>query len=1001
MFWNLTAQVPISLPVTLISRSDGLTETDNRFIYKDSEGFVWISSIQGLNRYDGKHVKTYLPDSRDSTSLKGLMVNGYFFEDVEKNIWFTTYDAVNCYIRKKDIFQSYTNPDNTEGGYFSGGLDSLGQLWLLYDTLLVTFDIHTHQFASKARVRSGVSRLQITLNPKGEISRAYTFNTERSLPGFDIIDFEGHDSIRSRSYFTRVDAYPFVVRNIYTESNSSLWIASHTGLIHMNPETKDTTVYSPFPEKEFVYFNHVKRLNDSLLIIASYGKGVFTFHIRKKIFINHYQFNFNDVPVRDPLQVIYMDNEGGVWVSVLGKGVAYFHAETLFFRYYKHTISTSLLTSGIYLNSLIEIGDGTVWGSSFRHGAVRMKDASQIIENYNRDITKEWIADNTKKSYLDCKGRIWTLTASGPCIRYPDNSVKRLVSDSIFSVADLCETNIGEILLAPDQGGLYRCIEHDLRQFILKRIESVDLSLHYTLLYQHSDQMIFGTANMTTLDIYDPEKDFALIQSIPLSVNALCMTSLQSGKEIWIGTNDGIYSYSTASESMMKPEWLDFLHSIIVYGIVPVDDRYVWLSTNHGIYNLDLKKLTYEWYDLNNGAGPMAFNPNSFLRRTNGEIWFGSLDGIIVFDPSKESHTSPISNLYISKILINDSETRLLTCAQTGATNVAELKYIKLPFSNRTLSFEFTAFDYEGPDHATYEYRMKGIDVDWIVSDHGGFARYANLRPGDYRFEARSGNGSPDSYSPIRSLDIRIIAPFYQQWWFISIALVLAGLLFFLIVRFFEKRKQELQRLAYENQLAIESERLRIANDMHDDLGSGLSALSLRAKIISSQLKEPGLQSQMEELVGNTNRLTRQIRETIWTINSKNDTIDNLVTRLHQYSLEYMENSGITCNIELMEEQIHTPIPGAHRRAIYLTYKEALHNIVKHAQATKVLIHMNVDSSRHLIIDILDDGKGFNPEQLSSGLGMASMKKRMEEIGGIFSLSSSDQGTHVVFSYPV
>ncbi|HJW28811.1 MAG TPA: triple tyrosine motif-containing protein, partial [Saprospiraceae bacterium] len=637
--------------------------------------------------------------------------------------------------------------------------------------------------------------------------------------------------------------------------------------------------------------------------------------------------------------------------------------------------------------------------SSSLNGGVILKDASTITEQYNKDQTKGWMANNTSGSIMDSRGRIWTLTANGPCIRYPDHHVVPLLNGPLFKVSAICELKQGSLVLSPDGGGLSITHETSRDQFTIEPLLTVDGSKQYTYLYTHADGRVFGAANLSILDIYDPSSEFRLIHSFPLHAITLCMVPMDQADQVWIGTDHGVSIFNTQSNHLEKAEWTNFLSGLMVNGIVPENDSIVWLSTNQGIYRLETRSHTYMTFDLSNGLGSMTFNSNAFLKRKNGEIWFAGQDGITVVEVSKEVKDVPLRHIAFSKILVNDLESEQLSCTRTKATNVGVFQSIRLPFRDNTLSFEFVAFDYGGPGHPQYEYRMAGLDKDWIISDHGGFARYPNIKAGKYVFQVRAKNGTQPGYSPVRSLDIQIIAPLYQRPWFIALLVFLAGTFLFWLNQLNERRKRKMQKLVYEKKLELEAERLRISNDMHDDLGSGLSALHLRTKLLADQIQDPAIKEQMQEVNAGADRLTQQIRETIWTINSRNDTIDSLVTRLHQYAIEYFDGSGIQCTVDLMPEQNLTPILGKVRRDIFLAYKEALHNIYKHAGATEVRIRLFVNEGNQLVIDIRDNGHGFDTEAGSTGLGLKSMRRRIEDLGGRFELNSGKSGTRISINY--
>jgi signal transduction histidine kinase len=209
-----------------------------------------------------------------------------------------------------------------------------------------------------------------------------------------------------------------------------------------------------------------------------------------------------------------------------------------------------------------------------------------------------------------------------------------------------------------------------------------------------------------------------------------------------------------------------------------------------------------------------------------------------------------------------------------------------------------------------------------------------------------------------------------------------------------------LLKLAYEKQLAVEQERIRIANNLHDDLGSSLSALNLKAQMLAQQSDDPSIRNEIGQLAINTQSLVGQIREMIWTTNSQYDTVDNLVTRLHEYALDYFKHSSVRCKVKLMPEEVKNAISGQHRQEIYLVFKEALHNIMKHAHASEVNIDIALDPG-FLVIRIQDNGKGFDAHKHSSGMGIHSMQRRMQEAGGTMELTSDASGTRIALKYPL
>ena len=489
----------IDLRINLISSTDGLRNTENRFLFSDSENFTWISSTHGLYRFNGKNVDAFFPGHDDPLTMRGFIVNTNFSEDQEHNIWFTTYDAINCYIRKSNSFKSFTRPGNREGGYFAGGLDSLQQLWFLHGDLLVKFNIITHQFHVVTPVRSGVSRLKLRVDSHGKVETAYIYNSERTLPGFDIIEFDNDKPVRTNSFFTRESGQPLVTRTIYIENESSLWIPSHRALYHFNPQGSLLDSFSFAKPGSEVYFNSADRLNDSMLILSTYGKGVYTFNLRKQVFQEHYQLISSNLPVEYPLQTMYVDPHGGVWISISDKGVGYFHPEKNLFTYSRLSLTTSQLTSGIDLNQMIEMPDGRIWGSSGLNGAVLLEDTKTVCTHFNKDVTPNWIANNTKSAFLDSQHRVWTLTANGPCLYYDAKTIQPLVPDKRFSVDNVVEIEKGLFLLNTPLNGLFYCRDSGNGRFDIASVTTIDKRRQFSILYRHANSKIYGLDNLETL----------------------------------------------------------------------------------------------------------------------------------------------------------------------------------------------------------------------------------------------------------------------------------------------------------------------------------------------------------------------------------------------------------------------------------------------------------------------------------------------------------------------
>lgn len=214
------------------------------------------------------------------------------------------------------------------------------------------------------------------------------------------------------------------------------------------------------------------------------------------------------------------------------------------------------------------------------------------------------------------------------------------------------------------------------------------------------------------------------------------------------------------------------------------------------------------------------------------------------------------------------------------------------------------------------------------------------------------------------------------------------------------RRQRERQRLALEaQQQALENERQRIAQDMHDDIGSSLSALSLLSEIAQYKQSPEDLKADIEKINQSSRDLSDKIREVIWTVSASNDTLANLISYIHRHAIELFESTNVECFVNLPEIFPELAVGGEQRRTLFLACKEAMNNITKYAGATRVILDFEINDNK-LEIRILDDGKGFDPALLerSSGNGLRNMQSRMRDIQGSCHISTGPRGTQVHFS---
>jgi len=379
----------------------------------------------------------------------------------------------------------------------------------------------------------------------------------------------------------------------------------------------------------------------------------------------------------------------------------------------------------------------------------------------------------------------------------------------------------------------------------------------------------------------------------------------------------------------------------------------------------------------------------SYACAHNDLLYAASIDRIFIFDLKKILNEPYLNDRpFVSAILVDN---KLLPPVQ-----------IHSGFQLKPGSYEIE-FHIANHLNNTYSgqnwlYRLNGNADEWKQLDPSKKLVVNNLSQGHYSLELKV-------LDPFRKTEIEQaesivrfeVLPFwYNTWWFRTMYILLAFSVLWQINRQSTLRKLAKQKADIEKQLALERERERIARDIHDDLGSGISAIHLLSNFSKNKIKDPEIQVEFAKIAASSAKLNRNIREIIWTINTAEDTLPSLAYFLRRYCAEFHENTGILTNFTDSNDLPETKISGELRRNLFLCVKETLNNVGKYANASEVRVSMTATNQKITII-IVDDGIGFNVDYAlqKGGNGLKNILNRMEQIGGIANFESRQGNTEV------
>ncbi len=377
----------------------------------------------------------------------------------------------------------------------------------------------------------------------------------------------------------------------------------------------------------------------------------------------------------------------------------------------------------------------------------------------------------------------------------------------------------------------------------------------------------------------------------------------------------------------------------------------------------------------------------------SGELVFGAGTGILVFHPDSVKTLDYVPPVVITSI-------RLLNNVLPLNTSPDLLREVVFSHDENVFSVEYTALSYDKSSYNQYAYRLEGFDRDWVYCGNRQEATYTNLDPGSYTFRVKGSNHDGVWNEAGTSLAVVVRPAYWQTWWFRSLLFLLLVGLVGSGVGYAERTRANRRIEKLEHERAMERERARISQDMHDEVGSSLSEISILSELVKQDLRNPeAAAARAQQISDRSGDVIQNIGEIIWALNPKNDPVESLIAYLRRYAVRYLGLACIRCTFLAPEEIQAYHLTSAVRRNVFLVVKEALHNIVKHSAASEVTISLKIPDST-MEIRIQDNGKGFVPEESAeAGNGLSSMKKRAADIGGTVVIESQTGcGTTVVLS---
>ena len=1003
------------LPIKTYTTADGLGSSAVSYMMADSHGFLWFCTRDGLSRFDGQQFVTYgTPDGLSVSAITFITETrkgDYWVVGEDGNLFrFDPYASSNRAARGGEVKKLFTRYPVNDGDVNHGVTvlyeDHTRRLWAGTSGGLFYLD-ESDASGTFRRVETPISLGAKALNiftmledREGSLWMGSLNGLLRRLPDGRVTHY------RIKPSSSKEDN----VNSLLQDADGRLWVGRYDGLLVFIPESPAIAGRGDGSSQELLlHLKPQQRINGLANLPSARGEAAW--------------FTAADGLADSWVTSLHQSSDGDIWIASR-KGLTEFAGRVF------HSFTSVQGLSGVELGTLVEDRDGNLWLASLT-GAFKVtlsgfttfdaadglggNEVHSIYEDtagHLLAVCGEWylnrfdgtrftaaqprLPEGTRRlwlsnvAFIDRAGDWWVLTATD-LRRY--KKVRRLedlasrAPTNIYTARDglagdgpfrLFEDSRGDIWISTRITGgigLSRWGRATERIHTFTEADGLPSGMAASAIAEDARGDVWFGFYGGGLARYR-DRRFTLFSAEsgvpPGTITALHLD--QTGR-LWIGSSQGglghIDDPAADQPLSLTLTTAEGLGSSNVRCITEDLDGRIYAGTVRGVDQFNPETKQFKHYLLADGL------PNDFVRvgyrDRHGALWFGTLGGLARFIPAADR--SPANPpIFISGLRIIGNKQPLSELGQT-AVDVQELSY-----AQNQLQVDFFSLNFAPGEVRRYQYLLEGAaDENWSAPTEHRTITFANLAPGRYRFLVRAVSAD-GRFSPSPAIvAFTILPPIWRHWWFIASAALLVGLAVYVIDRYRVARLIELERM-----------RTRIATDLHDDIGSSLSQIAILSEVASKHLS--GTEVKAATPLARIAHLSREsvdaMSDIVWAINPRSDRLSDLTHRMRHLANEVLWARGIEVRFNAPADDQDKRIDAETRRQVFLVFKEAVNNIVRHARCAEVEIEFRNERS-WLVLTMRDDGCGFDPERAREGHGLMSLRRRASALGGELEVVSS------------
>lgn len=979
-----------------LNADKGLSANYIYCLYRDDHGYLWISTENGLTRFDGLTCKVYRHNANDSNSISGNFCNN-IMEDKHGDLWIGTQNALSRYNRLTDNFTTFHFGNTTKAirqYVFPFFIDDKNKMWLY---LGMSGSIFKYDFKTKQ------------LDSISSYSNGHVFSTQslytdlkyyvtRGVKGIYITYLRSGKPVNTKGFFLSANAQKQPVAYInqaYKEDDTTLWLCSDIGLVKLNPTSEHYEVYNKFRGKTIATIS-ISEYNSDYFFIGSGNDGLLMFDRRNNVFAGQYTNQlYNDQSLAgNTITYSLLDKQHNLFIACADHGISYTNIrQSIFNKYlYKEELTDPSIDNNIV--ALLPVSATQVWCGT-KTGGIIVYDwlARRIVDRYTHE-KNTGLSGNNILQLVPLKDGNMLVEGPGSfslynrqsktftTLNYQNNNGSN-IKPAVHQLKYLHDSN----LVAVSEEGMFDVTIESNKTIRFTGIDDINNNLewnHCCFAYELSNDTLLVQTYYTNLYAFKKQNGkYTLLKNIgstPYKIfNLACIDNTA-----YLATSAGL---KTLNITKLQLDENKTLIDAQCNDIAIAEKPYLWITTSSGLYRYNYYLNTASRFTKNEGLQDNLFNANT-MTTINGQMAVAGVNGFNLFTPYLVHESYNRHLVQVDNILVNDKQ-------YTQVPNPSLCTKLVLPYNQNTISLSFTTIGFSDPEQNVIYYQLKNYDNFRIKALGKGSIRYAQLPPGRYEFQLYNGN---DLRKPAKTLFIIITPPLWQLWWFRVIGvLLIAGIIYLLIrmrINGIQQRQLERVQIMIQSQ---EDERRRIARDLHDDFGGRLSTLKLYMQAAQKQsLSQEGLLKQSSEMI---DQAIAELRNILLNLSPKTLEENGFQAMLKEVA-EHINKSGLL-HCEVDTAGFNGKLNQSTAIALYRICQELINNTIKYARARHIYITMVLRSDALLFL-YEDDGVGFNLATVKRGYGITNIETHVQALRGTLTIDTVlNKGTAITIELPL